>query len=62
MAQLTIGSCTTNCGNVCTGHYYGLNFDIFLKLITVTFSYIAHKTLQVATISFYNILWYAFLI
>ena len=60
MAQLTVGPSSIASGNQFTGYYYDLNLGVFVKLITRPFSYIAHKTLQVSTISFYNILCNAF--
>ena len=33
MAKLPVGPCTFVCGDVYTGYYYDLNFDVFVKLI-----------------------------
>ena len=43
-AQIIVGPCAIDCGDVFTGYYYDLNFCVFVKL--------AHKKLQVYTSSY----------
>ena len=59
VVQLTVGHLQLIMVMYFTGYYFNLNFGVF---IARPFNYTARKTLQVSTISFYNILCYAFLI